>query len=205
MRVLAPTSPAFTLIEMMVVLTIVMIITATVLVSSNQFNGSILLRSLASQIGLSIREAQLYGVSVKQVSGASADQAFNTVYGVYFGAAAAPSGGSYSVFADNDNNQQDNGTSEDVEIFHIPKGFSISSVCVAKSSGGSYCPPISTTGWLSIMFKRPDPNAHFYTDADSSDATYSGATIVVKSPSGATRTVSISSTGLIAIPQTTGS
>ena len=195
---------------MLVVLAIVMVITASVLVSSNQFNGSILLRSLASQIGLSLREAQLYGVSVKQVSGVTdTTQAFNSSYGVYFnGASVSQIRGSYYLFADTNNNGAYD-TGEQLETFNLNNNFKIRNLCA--ESGTSYScyggcpsalPPGTTCGggvvnWLSVSFKRPDPNAHFSTDAGSD--IYTGALIVVQAPTGATRAVSISATGLISI------
>jgi len=204
-------SNAFTLIEMLVVLAIVMVITASVLVSSNQFNGSILLRSLASQIGLSMREAQLYGVSVKQVTvaGASGEQQFNSTYGVYVNAATVyQPKGTYYLFADvNQNGVYDPG--EEVETFHLQNGFTISNICAESgttyscSHDCSFTPPAGTSctaspfNWLTVSFTRPDPNANFATDAGAGN--YTGALLVVKAPSGGTRMVSVSKTGLISI------
>src|SRR3989344_3869307 len=60
------TPRGFTLIELLVVLSIMLVITGVFLVRNQQFNSAILLRSLSYQVALSIRQAQVFGVGVKE-------------------------------------------------------------------------------------------------------------------------------------------
>jgi prepilin-type N-terminal cleavage/methylation domain-containing protein len=59
----------FTLIELMVVLVVFVALTGIMISSQSKFDGTILLNNLAYDIALSIREAQTYGVNVKEFSG----------------------------------------------------------------------------------------------------------------------------------------
>src|SRR3989344_6847475 len=74
---------AFTLVELVVVLAIFTLISSVVLANHSRFNGSVLLGSLAYDIALSIREAQVYGLSVKQHTVAGVGQ-FQIGYGIHF-------------------------------------------------------------------------------------------------------------------------
>ncbi|MBI2004934.1 prepilin-type N-terminal cleavage/methylation domain-containing protein [Patescibacteria group bacterium] len=54
----------FTLVELLVVVSIMLIITSTLLLQQRKFNSATLMRTLAYNIALSIRQAQVYGTSV---------------------------------------------------------------------------------------------------------------------------------------------
>ena len=71
----------FTLIELLVTITIFVILTGVVLLSQNSFDNSILIKNLAYDISLTIREAQDYGVDVNESQYST--NPF-TPYGVYF-------------------------------------------------------------------------------------------------------------------------
>ena len=73
----------FTLIELMVVLVIFVALTGIMISSQSKFDGSILLDNLAYDIALSIREAQTYGVNVKEFATSSSPSVF-AGYGVNF-------------------------------------------------------------------------------------------------------------------------
>ena len=191
----------------MVVVGIMILMTAVVLVQSSKFNGSILMRSLAANIGLSIREAQLYGVSVKQASATTSG--FSHAYGVHLA-----SNTSYSVFADtNDDNMYSDGDSI-VDTFTLPNGFtmdvcvenSVSSTCIGPCPSSPVLSACSTANTpitsLDIMFKRPNPNASFMVTGGVENASYNGAVLVLLPPPNSTapsRTITVYPTGLIAI------
>src|SRR3989344_3995148 len=79
----------FSLIELLVVISIFSIISLVVLANHSRFNSSVLLGSLAYKIALSFRETQVYGLSVQ---GQSTN--FQVGYGIHF------SGGTtYTLFA----------------------------------------------------------------------------------------------------------
>src|SRR3569623_987777 len=88
----------FTLIELLVVISIMLILTSVFVLRQQRFNSSTLLRSLAYSIALSVRQAQVYGTSVRESSaGAFSSNTSAKSYGIYF---SSGSTGSYILFAD---------------------------------------------------------------------------------------------------------
>ena len=81
---------AFTLIELLVVMAIFSVISLLILANHSRFNSSVLLGSLAYDMALSVRQAQVYGVSVQTFNAN-----FQVGYGVHF-----TTGNSYIFFAD---------------------------------------------------------------------------------------------------------
>jgi prepilin-type N-terminal cleavage/methylation domain-containing protein len=72
----------FTLLEMMVVLAIVSVIMAVVLFGYSAFSQNLSLSSAIQEMSVAIRQAQTYGLSVKESTvGASK---FSAGYGLYF-------------------------------------------------------------------------------------------------------------------------
>ena len=55
----------FTLIELLVSIAIFIIITSVAVWNNSQFNSTILLTDLGYEIALSVRQAQVYGITVK--------------------------------------------------------------------------------------------------------------------------------------------
>lgn len=199
----------FTLIELMVVLGIIVIISTVILVSSSRFNSAILLRSLAYQVGLSIRQAQLYGVAVVEgpvetQCARGGESKFCSAFGVHFDKNFLAR---YHLFADVNNDGIDNDGYDPVERFNAQYGFTISNFCVlgtsvkcsAKSCPVQYsgCTP-SAISTMDIAFRRPNPEARITADSDP-NSQYNSAFIVVEAPGGATRSVSVSLTGQIVV------
>ncbi len=180
--------PAFTLIEMLVVVAIFSVISLVILANHSRFDSSVLLGSLAYDIALSVREAQVYGLSVQEYA-----SNFQVGYGIHFAGS-----GSYVFFADtNTNNQYDAGVDSIVQTYALNQGHTIARFCGITSLGVQECsdslPPIDH---LDVDFFRPNPDANI-----SSNLTpqYSSAKITVASPSGETRTITIASTGQISV------
>jgi prepilin-type N-terminal cleavage/methylation domain-containing protein len=185
---------AFTLIELLVSIGIFSIITTISVLNHSNFNGSILLTNLAYEIGLSIREAQIYGITVK---GTSIDTTkFDSGYGVRFDMSTPTR---YYIFEDRTppNHSCDllecGSAYENVlETFHIQRGNRISKVCV----DGDCSPQI-----VDITFVRPNPDAYIRVNGVS----YGKAEICVLSPySGTKRKVVVESTGQISVTTNTG-
>lgn len=182
----------FSLMELLVVIGIFSTISVVVLANHSRFNSSVLLGNLAYSIAVSVREAQVYGVSVQQYN-----SSFKTGYGVHVEAADNME---YIFFADTNGNQ-----SYDVDIDAIVKRYSLSQqhsilkFCGIKSTGVEECSDGSTTIGitdLDIVFFRPNPDA--YISSDRTDI-YSSAKITVASTVDEMRTVSVASTGQIAV------
>lgn len=183
----------FSLIELLVVISIFSLITTVILANHARFNGSVLLGSLAYDIGLSIREAQVFGLSVRQFA-----NQFDIGYGVHFSDPA-----SYLFFADrNTNNRYDGeGESNDslIRNYAVGRGHTILRYCAETANGYEQCSDSSpgAISYLDIVFFRPDPDAVITTNELST--TYSRGKITVSSPVGETRTVTIESTGQISV------
>jgi len=188
---LPPSSVArgFTLIELLVVIGVFSMITTVILANHSRFNGSVLLGNLAYDIALSVREAQVFGLSVKQF-----DSQFQVGYGIHFSNSSA-----YVLFADiNRNNRYDNGTDSIIQTSSLGKGHSILQYCAetalnAKNCSNSGQSPIT---YLDIVFFRPDPDATISTNEPT---VYSRGMVVVTSPAGETRTITVASTGQISV------
>lgn len=181
----------FTLIEMVVVVGIIVVITAVVLANNTKFGGRVLLENFVYDIALSIRQAQVYGISVVRFGSSN----FTAAYGMHFDLA---SNASYSLFADavTPNNVYENG--ELVQTTTLTRNFIISGLCVTPSSGPESCTPTITK--LDVAYKRPEPDASIHANGNSATA-YSSARIIVKSPRGDTMNVVVYSNGQISVTQ----
>src|SRR3989338_1435579 len=85
----------FTLVELIVVSAIILLITGFVMFQQAKFNSATLMRSLTYSVALSMRQAQVYGTSVREFSGA-----FAPGYGVYIPASGG-SANTYYLFSPN--------------------------------------------------------------------------------------------------------
>jgi len=180
----------FTMVELLVTISFFVVITSIVLVRHATFSGNILLTNLAYDVALSIREAQVFGLSVKEFGTGSGE--FDVGYGVHFDNG---SNTSYILFADRGViNQKYDGSSEIVDVFNISKGNTISRFCGVLLSGIEKCSP-SDISYLDISFKRPDPDASILSSITSDS--YSSARITVRSSQGKERTITIGITGQI--------
>lgn len=190
MRRTRTTEAGFTLTELLVVMGIMIVITTLVLARYSQFNGTVLLRNLAYDVALSFREAQVYGISGRSESGA-----FTYRYGVYMSSSAPTQ---YILFADrNDNLAYD--SNEVVKAYTMRSGYGLSEICAHRTDGVNRCASAGTITSLTVMFKRPEPDATIRTNLTAE--TYTDATVTLVSAAGATRSVTVTSTGQIAINQ----
>lgn len=183
-------SAGFSLVELMVVIGIMLVITTLILARYNQFNGTVLLRNLAYDIALSIREAQVYGISGKSVSGTFAYR-----YGTYFSRSAPTQ---YILFGDVNNNTAFD-QNETLTAYTMRSGYGLSEMCATRTDGASRCASRGEISTLTIMFKRPEPDAVIKSDIIAE--AYRDATFTLTSPTGATRSVTVVSTGQISVNQ----
>jgi len=187
----------FTITELLVTASIFVIITTIVVVKNAQFNSSISLTSLAYEMALQVREAQSYGVSVREFGTGSGN--FDRAYGVYF---SVNTPDSFIFFADDDGDKSyDIGGVEEIDLLSIKGGNEILKFCATPTGGAEVCSD-SGAGMTSlvVLFERPDPDAIISTDRPGNiPGNYTDATVSIVSPNGAVREVYVRSTGQIGI------
>lgn len=161
----------FTVVELLVTMSIVVLVTGIVMIRYSSFNSSVLLTSQAYLTAFDIREAQSLAVSVR---GRSSE--FREEYGVYF-SMATPN--IYQIFQDNDANGDHNpvryNPGEEIGApYTIDPRFVIVNLC-ASNGASRTCyadDPESATevidptlNNITISFQRPDFDAEIYSTA----------------------------------------
>lgn len=186
---------------MVMITAIIAVITGLILVSDARFGGKILLENLAYDIALSIRQAQVYGISVQRFN----TNTFNAGYGVRFDTSSQYS---YLTFADaiTSNGLYDcptpgsYATCELVQSTALERGFRVSKLCAPAGADSASCTSVTK---LDILFLRPDPDAWISANALScplaSGTCYTDARIVLASPRGDIASVLVSSNGQITV------
>ena len=157
---LKATQKGFTLIELLVVTAIIVIVTSLVLINNNRFGGAVLLQNLAYDMALSVREAQVYGISVLSFGGE-----FDFGYGMHFDTNSQ----TYILFADA---LVQNGLYDcpnpglqgfvrtrrvDGHAAQLPRRKIVRSA--ASSMDACLSNPDLWVSKLDILFKRPEPDA----------------------------------------------
>ncbi|MFA5652147.1 MAG: type II secretion system protein [Candidatus Paceibacterota bacterium] len=200
----------FTLVELLITITMFVIVTGVVLVNSNSFDSSVLLNNFAYDVALTIKQAQSYGVNVRETSNfrdVGLNQ-FNSAYGVFFDLTqsntnfvlfndAPATDGTYNRIYDSSITTCSVDDPECIQKYTIRKGNIIKSICAG--SGPDDCPDgVSKVEKLSILFQRPNLAALIYSETSgilSSAQPY--AKVTLSAESGATQAVVVTSVGQI--------
>lgn len=183
------TQRGFTLIELIVVVGILVVISGIILTNYNKFGGQILLRNLAYDIALSIREAQVYGISARSFL----DAQFAAGHGVYFD--IGTTNGTFYLYTDvNNDNFMTSIGDEMTETITIGRGYTIDRICIP--SGASEVCNITE---LDILFKRPEPDAIIRASTGVGFTQYDRARVVVVSPQNKKLSVLVETTGQISV------
>ncbi len=174
----------FSLIELLVTISILALVSGFVFFNHSQFNSQVIVENLAYEISLAIRQAQSYGVQVKQTAGD-----FNEGYGVYFDI----NSDEFFIFADiypvsTPNFIYDPGLDEVVDTLRMSRGNEVDDLCVESD-----CSPSS----ISIAFLRPNPSAVI--KADSGTEIYDSANIYIISPKGVKKRIFVNRIGQISV------
>lgn len=183
---------AFSLVELIVSISIISLILSVVLYNYGSFNDKLALSATSQELAVAVRQAQAYGINVKESSVSSGQ--FNYPYGIYFSTQTPTS---YVIYVDvNSNNVYDSGGGELVETVSLRNGVTINNIC---DSGNC---PASGVARMSINFLRPNPDARIYF-INSSGSVVSGpisyGRIQLRSPKGAFSYVIIENTGQIVV------
>lgn len=206
-------SRGFSLIELLVVVSIFLIVTTITLFKQSKFSSDILITNTAYEVALTIREAQVLGVGSKQQSFENRKQA----YGVYISSSSvgvengdylqyseSPENDVYSFFYDSNN--------ENFQILgsgiHLTRSQKFKKFCVTNASNETKCSDELSA--LNIAFVKPNLDSKILAkDLNQQTGEYRSAEIVIESSLGdKCRTIDINSVGQIAIrpvtPGTTG-
>lgn len=186
----------FTLIELMITLSIVTVLLTTVLFNYSTFTDNLAITSAEQEMAIAIRQAQTFGLNVREVSVSSGQ--FNYAFGIYFNP-ATPS--DYYLFVDSNDDKKytvgsgcGSGSTECVERFTLRNNVRITNVC---DSGTCY-----NNKMLNITFLRPSPDARVYF-MNSDGSPFSGPVvqgrIELTSQKGRVLRVSVESTGQITV------
>ncbi len=184
----------FTLMELMVVFSISSLIGLMVITGYPDFASNIEFKNQVLDVAITIREAQVYGVSVKEAGVGT----FDVPYGVYFDMSTP---GSYIFFADMNNNKIYD-TVSDLTIGQpivLKNGYTISDLCVKFPLGALDCYSDGIglgVETLAIFFKRPEPDAIIKYGISSG---YSFTTIEIQNTAGSKKTMRVTNTGQISI------
>ena len=195
------TKKGFTLVELMVTITIMLIMTSVVLFNYNKFNESSLLSQFAYDMSLTIRQAQVYGVAGRETSAISATDVSIAIipatlpYGVHFDKATLDT---FSLFINTYN------LTNVLQTYKFQRGIKIYKLCTIT---GTVTTGIVTTcsdvggkpSLLDISFLRPDPEAIFSED-NAINANISSVQIHLSSSDGnLKKSVEVYSTGQISV------
>jgi type II secretory pathway pseudopilin PulG len=196
----------YTIAELVVVTAIIGILTTVVVINQSSFSRTIILKSTVADIALTLRNAQVFGVSSRSAKDSSNNYVNNAPYGVDF-SSATPS--AYTFFADTDPSAATKGgvnqtpatksgdgyycptgaggacgtgVDSGAQTYSLNNGMTIKNVCVLTTDTGNpnYCwnsGANNTLKHLSIQFTRPNPTASFYA-TDNNNARITGATFV---------------------------
>jgi type II secretory pathway pseudopilin PulG len=193
---------AFTLIELIVITAIIGIITTVILANNNRFGGVVLLQNLTYDVALSIRQAQVYGISgISSTRYGSAT--FSTGYGVNFNLGSPTA---YTSFADlSANGMYDcanpgGAGCELISAQSIGLGYHIQGLCATPAQGTETCDGISK---VDVLFKRPEPDAWISINGSScvsqSASCQESARIKLESPKGDSMSVIVAANGQISV------
>lgn len=198
----------FTLAEVVVSLGIMVLVLSIVLANQSTYTATAALNNNADTIYLSMREAQTYGVGVREFSPGSTE--FNISYGLAFNISSSGSNNAYIFFADRGalNSRYDSGwacptggASECISKTLLTHGTTISQICYIRYNGNTMC----NIGGADIVFARPETEARImvFNQAgnymDPQPDNLAGVRIDLVSPGGRTRTVSVYKTGQISV------
>lgn len=196
----------FTLLELLVSLVIVGVILSVVVTSQSKYTDRLALTNLANEISLTLSQAQAYGSGVREFSPGSNE--FNIAYGLTFSLLGSGANNAYLYFADRDGDDVYDGnwtcplggTSECLEKVNISRGNTIESICSIGTGGFENC---SNPARIDISFNRPNTEAQLVFFNGSGvvyvPSNLSGVRIILRTPTTATTSVVVSTTGQISV------
>lgn len=179
----------FTLIEILVSMSIITILATVVLLSRNKYADNIKLKDQAYTIAIAVREAQAYSMGVR--SAAPGD--FTIPYGVHI----QMNTDDITLFADRNKNGRFDPSNEAVVVYPLSNSFGLQ-LC-GTSGGVQNCSGVDS---YMVLFNRPNPTAtmsFLNSQGNSINGRTPPAAIRVSLPNSGSKTISIDSTGQVGI------
>lgn len=190
----------FTLVELMVVITIASVVITSIVIQQEKWNDNLAVSTQAYEMALMIRQAQYFSLGVREYTGSSGDR-FNVGYGVYFD---SNSTGRYIFFADKNRDSQYS-PDEIIEAKVLNKGVIISRICGFKDNNQERCSPdAGNVSTIHISFFRPEPKANILilnNAGHQSGSVLPPAIIYLRSIGGKEFSVKVESNGQISVNQ----
>lgn len=194
----------FTLVELLVVMTIATIITTSLIIQQSKWNDQLAVNTQAYELALMIRQAQIYSLGVREYMAGTGDK-FNIGYGIYID---QNNPGQYIFFVDKDGNlKYDSGEEINTETKTLTRGVTVNRFCGVKIVGqyDVKCSPDSgNMEKVSVSFFRPEPKANvsFIKNNGGVTPNYGApATIYLRSTGGKESSIKIEANGQVSIIQ----
>ena len=199
----------FTMLELIITLTIFLILTTVMLLDYNGINNRITLDTLAHQVAQWVRQTQVSAMGVRHVQ---SNAGIFPGYGLHFDRATPDR---FTYFADlgSQNKRYDplavgancGDVGEECEqIIMLPRGYQIEKLCSELANiapvPGPDCSTFSNSNNFDIVFTRPDPDASIYGEYSVGNAASSSrAEIYLVSTKGYRRAVEVWVTGQVSV------
>lgn len=161
-------SNGFTLLELLVTIGIFIILTTMVIANYPRFYSQVSVGRIAREIALLSREAQAFGLAVRQKGGA-----FPVDYGIYVSEANNKEVIVFSEEFGSENHLYDEGdgcggsSTECVSRFSIRGRIFVRDLCAIRSDVPETQEDCDI-GRIDVVFRRANPDALIYLDADNS-------------------------------------
>ncbi|MEK7117012.1 MAG: type II secretion system protein [Patescibacteria group bacterium] len=199
----------FTLVELIVVMSIATVIMTALIIQQSKWNDRLTVNTQAYELALMIRQAQIYSLGVREDMAGGGG--FDVGYGVYFDKDYVDVNGKinrYIFFADKNNadiGKYDAGDAI-IETKTFTRGVIIDEFCGTKGNGQNddrCAPGAGNVVMLNITFFRPDPKANilFLNNGGQSTNIIPPAKIYLKSLGGKEYSVNVEANGQISIIQ----
>ena len=207
-------STGFTLVELLIAFSIMVVIMSIVLTSQSSFNKTLILANTAYDVALSLHSAENFGLGGRVTRAG----VINAGYGIHF--QGTPSS-AYTLFADSNLPNASNchglppsgdvaapdaqfgncvyDAGEKVSDYTLNNGITINGLCV-HTNNALACTDVSS---LDIVFARPNAEAFMSTNGSySAVPTVTSACITLTSPQGGSQFVSVTLAGQISASAT---
>ncbi len=164
-------SRGFTLVEMMVSITVFIIFTSIILSDYRGFGRNQKFLNFVYDVALNMRQVQTSGLAVLENQVGTRD--FTAGYGIHISMAIPSSYVLFTDLGDINRNLEYDAETEYVRRVSFEPGYELDKICAIVNSVETTC--LTTSGSLDIVFVRPNPDATiiyngvittFYTSAE---------------------------------------